>query len=192
MYMEKNSFDFTYTYQKTFGLKSKKIKPPQKLNFDDFTKNTSIATSTMVLKKKATKNMYFTETAICEDYFFKCKILKKIKHAYCLKNYLTKYRVRQGSLQSSKIKNFFWIWKINYKYNKFNFFENLKSLLFISFNSIKKYGFKYHTLLMGKPRGGNYHWIDNHLVKATRYKGKFTDLVEKEVTIQVFDDGKNV
>ena len=38
-------------------------------------------------------------------------------------------------------------------------------------------GFKYHALLMGKPRGGNYHWIDNHLVRATRYKGKFTDLV---------------
>ena len=49
-------------------------------------------------------------------------------------------------------------------------------------------GFKYHGILMGKPRGGNYHWIDNHLVKATRYKGKFTDLVDKEVTIQVFDD----
>lgn len=32
---------------------------------------------------------------------------------------------------------------------------------------------------MGKPRGGNYHWVDNHLVKATRYNGKFTDLVEK-------------
>ncbi len=49
-------------------------------------------------------------------------------------------------------------------------------------------GFKYHSLLMGKPRGGNYHWIDNHLVKATRYKGKFTDLVEKSVKIQVFKD----
>jgi hypothetical protein len=48
--------------------------------------------------------------------------------------------------------------------------------------------FNYHALLMGKPRGGNYHWIDNHLVKATRYRGKFTDLVDKEVTIQVFDD----
>lgn len=47
-------------------------------------------------------------------------------------------------------------------------------------------GFKYHGLLMGKPRGGNYHWVDNHLVRATRYKGKFTDLVDKEVTIQVF------
>ncbi|MDJ0644948.1 MAG: phosphoheptose isomerase [Flavobacteriaceae bacterium] len=52
-------------------------------------------------------------------------------------------------------------------------------------------GFKYHSLLMGKPRGGNYHWIDNHLVKATRYRGKFTDLVKKEVTIEVFDDGKH-
>ena len=51
-------------------------------------------------------------------------------------------------------------------------------------------GFKYHSLLMGKPRGGNYHWIDNHLVKATRYNGKFTDLIEKEVKIQVFDDGE--
>ncbi len=57
---------------------------------------------------------------------------------------------------------------------------------------LKKNGFKYHSLLMGKPRGGNYHWIDNHLVKATRYNGKFTDLVEKEVTIKVFDDENNV
>uniref|UniRef100_UPI0040495564 LNS2 domain-containing protein n=1 Tax=Flavobacterium sp. TaxID=239 RepID=UPI0040495564 len=53
---------------------------------------------------------------------------------------------------------------------------------------LNKHGFKYHGMLMGKPRGGNYHWIDNHLVKATRYRGKFTDLIEKEVTIQVFDD----
>ena len=53
---------------------------------------------------------------------------------------------------------------------------------------LNRHGFKFHSLLMGKPRGGNYHWIDNHLVKATRYKGKFTDLIEKEVTIQVFED----
>ena len=52
---------------------------------------------------------------------------------------------------------------------------------------LKKHGFKYHGMLMGKPRGGNYHWIDNHLVRATRYEGKFTDLVEKNITIQVFE-----
>lgn len=52
---------------------------------------------------------------------------------------------------------------------------------------LDKHGFKYHGLLMGKPRGGNYHWIDNHMVRATRYKGKFTDLTEEVKTIQVFE-----
>ena len=53
---------------------------------------------------------------------------------------------------------------------------------------LKKHNFKYHGLLMGKPRGGNYHWIDNHIVKATRFKGKFTDLVVKTKEIEVFHD----
>jgi len=51
---------------------------------------------------------------------------------------------------------------------------------------LNSHGFKYHGLLMDKPRGGNYHWIDNHMVRATRYEGKFTDLVEKNIKIQVF------
>jgi len=49
-----------------------------------------------------------------------------------------------------------------------------------------KHGFKYHGLLMNKPRGGNYHWIDNHIVKATRFKGKFTDLIVENKKIEVF------
>lgn len=52
---------------------------------------------------------------------------------------------------------------------------------------LKENGFKYHGLLMGKPRGGNYHWIDNHMVRATRYSGNFSELVDKEVKIQVFE-----
>jgi hypothetical protein len=52
---------------------------------------------------------------------------------------------------------------------------------------LKKNGFKYHGLLVGKPRGGNYHWIDNHIVRATRYEGNFTDLIKKDVTIEVFE-----
>ena len=47
-------------------------------------------------------------------------------------------------------------------------------------------GFKYHGIVMGKPRGGNYHWIDNHVVKATRYLGRFTDLVKTNKGIEVF------
>jgi len=51
---------------------------------------------------------------------------------------------------------------------------------------LKAHGFPYHGLLMGKPRGGNYHWIDNHVVRATRYVGNFSELIEKNATIQVF------
>ena len=51
---------------------------------------------------------------------------------------------------------------------------------------LAKHGFKYHGILFGKPRGGNYHWVDNHIVKATRYKGKFTDLIVKTKKIEVF------
>lgn len=51
---------------------------------------------------------------------------------------------------------------------------------------LKKHGFKYHGVLFGKPRGGNYHWVDNHIVKATKYNGKFTDLVKINKDIEVF------
>jgi hypothetical protein len=33
----------------------------------------------------------------------------------------------------------------------------------------------------------NYHWIDNHIVRATRYDGKWTNLTKKEHTIEVFE-----
>jgi uncharacterized HAD superfamily protein len=50
---------------------------------------------------------------------------------------------------------------------------------------LKKHGFKYHGILMGKPRGGNYHWIDNHIVRSTRYKGRFTEMetVMREILV---------
>lgn len=53
---------------------------------------------------------------------------------------------------------------------------------------LNKHGFKYHGIVFGKPRGGNYHWIDNHRVRATRYEGNFTELIDKEATVQVFKD----
>lgn len=50
---------------------------------------------------------------------------------------------------------------------------------------LNRHGFKYHGILMGKPRGGNYHWIDNHIVRGTRFKGKFTEMetVMKEILV---------
>lgn len=52
---------------------------------------------------------------------------------------------------------------------------------------LNKNNYKFHNLLMGKPRGGNYHWIDNHVVRATRYDGIWSELIKKEHTIEVFE-----
>lgn len=45
---------------------------------------------------------------------------------------------------------------------------------------LNKHQYKYHYLLMDKPRGGNYHWIDNHIVKGTRFTDSWDD-VKKEM-----------
>jgi hypothetical protein len=53
---------------------------------------------------------------------------------------------------------------------------------------LEKWGFKYHNILFNKPRGGNYHWIDNHIVRATRYNGKWSKLINKTHNIEVFEE----
>ncbi len=141
-FMKKNQYAFTYTCYETFGEKRRKIYPPDRINYKNFLKNTSIATSTMILSKKIIKGVKFTDTKICEDYFFKCNILKRINYAFCLNKILTRYRIRKDSLQGNNFKNLYWIWKINKMYNKLNFFENILSIISISINSFKRYGLK--------------------------------------------------
>ena len=146
-FMIKNKYYFTYTNYQPFisdkkENKLKEIIPEKFFTFEKFVRNTSIATSTMIVKRSIIGNTKFSNTEICEDYFFKCQILKRVNYAYCLSENLTKYRIRKDSLQSKKIRNLYWIWYINKNYNQFNFIKNFVSLLCISINSLKKYGFR--------------------------------------------------
>ena len=75
-FMLRNKLKFVYSNYETFGLKNKKIDCPLKFSYLSFTKNTSIATSTMIIKRNIVGNAKFTNTKICEDYYFKCKLLK--------------------------------------------------------------------------------------------------------------------
>lgn len=45
---------------------------------------------------------------------------------------------------------------------------------------LKRHGFKYHGILMSKPRGGNYAIIDNHMFKACHYDGDWYQ-IKKEM-----------
>lgn len=49
------------------------------------------------------------------------------------------------------------------------------------------HGFRWHGIIFGKPRGGNYHWIDDRPVKATLYKGHFGEFVKVQQEAEVFE-----
>lgn len=41
---------------------------------------------------------------------------------------------------------------------------------------LRSHGFKYHYLLMGKPRGGNYYWLDNLDGEYEKFTGSWKDV----------------
>jgi hypothetical protein len=57
---------------------------------------------------------------------------------------------------------------------------------------LERHRVKYHQLILNKPRKlqpySEYHLIDDSPVKATTFKGKFTDFVRKQIEIEVFED----
>lgn len=53
---------------------------------------------------------------------------------------------------------------------------------------LRSRGFMYHQIIFGKPRGGNYHYIDRTHVQATTFKGRFTPMISESHGIEVFED----
>jgi teichuronic acid biosynthesis glycosyltransferase TuaG len=142
-FMKNNKYDFTFTDYRLLN-EYKKItivKAPKFFNFNNFVRNTFIATSTIILTRKAIGKFNFPEIRLCEDYVFKCNLLKKFP-AFNLRKANTYYRLRKDSLQSQRLKVLFAVWRINKKFNNMSLLQNLLSLFFISLNSLKKYGFR--------------------------------------------------
>ncbi len=148
-FMFKKKYPFTFTDYIPILQKKKSKKNLKKTNivdsftFSSFIKNSSINTSTMILERKYIKNLRFRNLDLLEDYIFKCELMKKTKIKFeKLADASAIYRIIEKSRSSQKIYNIYKLWKLNKTYNKLNFLQNLNSLLFISYNSIKKYGFK--------------------------------------------------
>ena len=147
-FMEKNSLSFTYTDYTTFFEKNGKRKTKRRtflrdhFNYDTFIKNSSINTTTMIIARSILGNHKFRKIKLCEDYLFKCQLLKNNNVAKKLDENLASYRVLSKSRSSQRLKNIYWLWHINKHYNKLNFYHNVISILFIAINSIKKYGIK--------------------------------------------------
>ena len=147
-FMNKNNLSFTYTdyipfIQKEHNKKFlKKTSLKDSFNFNEFTLNSSINTTTMIIKRTLIKNLKFKKVKKLEDYLFKCQILKQKKVAYKFNSPSAFYRILDKSRSSQRLNNILYLWKINQKYNNFNPLRNLFSIFMISINSLRKYGFK--------------------------------------------------
>lgn len=57
---------------------------------------------------------------------------------------------------------------------------------------LKRHGLKYHQIIYNKPRKigpfKEYHFIDDSHIRATTFRGKFTNFVKKKAEIEVFDE----
>ena len=142
-FMMSNNYDFTYTDYKIIKKnKITTIKVPDYFDYKKFIHNSSINTCSIILKKKIIKNIYFKNLRFSEDYFFKCQILKKNINAYRCPGSYAYYLIRDNSLQSNRFSVLISLWIINKNLNKLNFINNIISILAISFNSLRKYGFR--------------------------------------------------
>jgi teichuronic acid biosynthesis glycosyltransferase TuaG len=142
-FMMSNNYDFTYTdYKIIKNNKITTIKVPDYFDYKKFIHNSSINTCSIILKKKIIKNIYFKNLRFSEDYFFKCQILKKNINAYRCPGSYAYYLIRDNSLQSNRFSVLISLWIINKNLNKLNFINNIISILAISFNSLRKYGFR--------------------------------------------------
>ena len=125
-FMIKKDVSFTYTDYISFYkenkkkfLKSTNIK--DEFNFKTFVRNSSINTSTMILKKEIIKNIKFKNIRKHEDYVFKCEILRKNKNLFAkkFKNSYAFYRILKNSRSRNKLKSVYYMWLYNRKFNKY-------------------------------------------------------------------------
>jgi hypothetical protein len=141
--MKNNNYNFTYSDYVSVKNKNtqKLIIVPNSYDYNSFVRDTSIATSTMIIKRNFINNISFPNKRLCEDFYFKCLILKKTK-AYKCPSVHSFYKIRKSSLQHKRMKVLFAVWDINKNLNKMNIFWNVLSVFFITYNSLKKYAFR--------------------------------------------------
>ena len=133
-FMEYNNYSFTYTDYTSFFDKNgkkkiiKRTRLKDSFNFETFIRNSSINTTTMIISRSILGTRRFKKIGLLEDYLFKCKLFKSNFSAKKLDEDLAFYRILSASRSSKRLKNVFWLWHVNRKYNKLKFLENILSI----------------------------------------------------------------
>lgn len=143
--MINKGYEFSYTdFNFFFDNKKNNIRKtelPKFYNFEKFITKSTMSTSSILIKRSIINQIYFKNVKH-EDYLFKCELLKNGNVPFKISNTFVYYRIDKKSRSSNKISNIKNLWNINKFYNNLNFISNFRSVISISFNSLKTYGWK--------------------------------------------------
>ena len=142
-YMKKNNYAFSFTgyeFANENGIPNgKKVFIPEKINYKEALRNTTIWTSTVMLDmKKLSKDDIYMPNVKSEDTACWWKILKKIEYAYGINEILSYYRRTSGTLSSNKIEAIKRIWNLYRNVEKMSFINSLYCFVCYAFNAVKR------------------------------------------------------
>ena len=86
----------------------------------------------MIIRRSILGTHRFKKIKLMEDYLFKCQLMKDNIIAKKLNENLAHYRILDESRSSQRLKNIFWLWRINKNHNKLSFFKkfNINNMYF--------------------------------------------------------------
>jgi teichuronic acid biosynthesis glycosyltransferase TuaG len=145
-FMEKNGFNFTYTWYDVIDDKNQVLDHWQpsfvSTSYNEHLRRPVIGTLTVMYKVKPFKAMKFLVPIgkyFYEDSSFWLDLLKQTPKAYCLKQNLSQYRLRQSSTSANKFQAVVFFWR-TLKQEKISAVKRIFSFTYyLFFSAIFKY-----------------------------------------------------
>ena len=139
---KKCAFSFTgYEFADKDGVGNGKIvKVPEKINYKQALKNTTIWTSTVMfnMNKLKKEDIYMPDVKRGQDTATWWKVLKTGVEAYGLNKNLSIYRISTGTLSSNKFKALKRTWDLYRNVERLNIFYSLYNFLWYCFNAARR------------------------------------------------------
>lgn len=114
-----------------------KVIPPEKLNYNRLLKSNYIGNLTGIFDAAALGKPIVFDMGH-EDYILWLDLLKKTDFAYGTEEVLARYRKKEKSVSSNKLRTIKWQWRIYRDHQKFNFFKSLYLMVNYGFHGLFK------------------------------------------------------
>ena len=143
-FMKENDYAFSFTSYEFADEKcvpnGKQVRVPNKINYKQALKNTTIWTSTVMfdMTKLSKEDIYMPNVARGQDTATWWKVLKKIDYAYGLDEVLSYYRRSEGTLSSNKFVALKRTWILYRNVEHLNIFYSMYCFFWYCINAVKR------------------------------------------------------